>query len=57
VRVALGQFAAAWERGAPADRNVGVFTHEQRIKLARFKLASQLADIYAVVRRKVKNTN
>ena len=57
VRVVLGQFAAARERGAPADRNVGVFTHEQRIKLARFKLAGQLADIYAVVRWKVKNTN
>ena len=42
VRVALGQLAAAWERGAPADRNVGVFTHEQRIKLARFELASKL---------------
>jgi hypothetical protein len=57
VQVALGQFAAAREWGAPADRNVGVFTHEQRIKLARFEFASQLADIYAVVRRKVKNTN
>jgi hypothetical protein len=56
VRIALGQFAAARERGAPADRNMGVFTHEQRIKLARFELAGQLDDIYAIVRRKVKNT-
>jgi hypothetical protein len=57
VRVALGQFAAARERGAPADWDVGVFTNEQRFKLARFELAGQLANIYAVVRRKVKNTN
>jgi hypothetical protein len=57
VRVALGQFAAARERGAPADRNVGMFTDEQRIKPARFDFARQRADVYAVVRWKVKNTN
>jgi len=34
-----------------------MFTDEQRIKPARFDLARQLADIYAVVRWKVKNTN
>jgi hypothetical protein len=34
-----------------------MFTDEQRIKTARFDLARQLADIDAVVRWKMKNTN
>ena len=57
VRVVLGQFAPARERGAPADRNVGMFADEQRIKPTRFDLARPLADVYAVVRWKLKNTN
>jgi hypothetical protein len=57
MRVALGQFTAAREGGAPADRNVGMFANEQRIKPARFDLVRQFADIYALVGWKVKKTN
>ena len=57
VRVALGQFAAAREWRAPADRDVRVLADEQRLEAARFERARQLGDLDAVIGRKMKNAN
>ena len=55
VRVALGQLAAARERRAPADRDVGVFAYEQGLEAARLERSRQLTGFDPVVGRKVED--
>ena len=56
MRIALGQLAAAGERRAPAERDVGVLGHEQRIETAILERTRQFGEVDAVVGRKIENT-
>jgi hypothetical protein len=47
--------AAAGERRAAAQRDMGVLGHEQRIEAAILERASQLGEVDAVVGRKIES--
>src|SRR5579884_1704333 len=57
VRVAFRQFAAAGKRGAPADRNVGVFRHIERPEPALLEGAGEFGDVNAVIDREIEDAN
>ena len=57
VRIALGQLAAAREGRAAAHRDVGVLADEERVEAARLDRLRQLADIDAVIGRKVEDAD
>ena len=53
--VALGQLAAAGERRAAADRDMGVLGHEQRIEAAILERAPELGEVDSVVGGKIES--
>src|SRR5262249_49824317 len=57
VEITLGQLAAAGIGRAPADRDMGVLAHEQRVEAAFLERARQFVDGDAVIGRKVEGAN
>src|SRR5215472_5643602 len=55
--ITFGYLSAAGIRGAAGFWNVRVLRHHQRIEAARLGLASQFANIDAIISRKITNSN